>query len=503
MVLSLPGFDLWWLAWVAPAPLLSVLADRGGPGRLKAALLGVVTGTIYYAWGCYWIVNPLIQFGGFPVWLGLLFLVVAAALLALFFALVCFFTRDLVLRGGSRLVLLAPVFYLPSEWLRLTLTSIGWNSLGYTQAFQPWAIQFARWTGHSGVGFLVMAVASATAVLVVGRCRTHLRWAAAVGITVVAVLAGANLPAASGIADRDRAPTASAAFLAVQPEIPIDMNADPDSNARALAGLITLTSEALRRARPAEDVGADLTVIWPESPLYIPLDERDSLRASISEYCRSKRVNVILNTARELPDGRTFNSAVFIDRNGELTAEYRKMYLLIFGEYMPFRSVLPWIEDVPGIAADFSRGEEYETLEIAPGFRVGPNICSEAAIPEVSRTAVREGASVLINLSNDGWFSSRMMARQHLAHSVMRAVENHKALLQITNGGISARVSPRGEVLEEWAYGSQRAGIWEVPLAAGAGSSSRTLYTRWGDWFAVLCSLTGLAGFVALFIKHR
>jgi len=115
------------------------------------------------------------------------------------------------------------------------------------------------------------------------------------------------------------------------------------------------------------------------------------------------------------------------------------------------------------------------------GSRVAAVICYEVAFPELVRELTNRGANVIVNVSNDGWFGDSPARRQNLLMARMRAIENDRWLLRATNDGLSAAISPQGRLR------TYPAGVREVFAARYGLKSSRTLYTTWGDWFALLC----------------
>src|SRR5262249_4505959 len=116
--------------------------------------------------------------------------------------------------------------------------------------------------------------------------------------------------------------------------------------------------------------------------------------------------------------------------------------------------------------------------------RVGTFICYEAAYPNLVRQFPLNGATLLVNVSNDAWFGNTAGARQHLMHAMMRAIENDRDLLRVTNAGISALVTADGRVVDPLPMFTPGAQVWQARTRR-----DRTFYTRRGDWFAVGCAI--------------
>jgi apolipoprotein N-acyltransferase len=129
----------------------------------------------------------------------------------------------------------------------------------------------------------------------------------------------------------------------------------------------------------------------------------------------------------------------------------------------------------------------------------GVFICLESAYPYITRRFALEGADVLIEMTNDAYQGNTSIMRQHLSNAVFRAVETGRTLLRVTNTGVSARVSPRGEVSDETGRFVKAVRTWEVARADGR----QTFYTRFGDAFVLACSLISLVSLALTFRRKR
>ena len=114
-------------------------------------------------------------------------------------------------------------------------------------------------------------------------------------------------------------------------------------------------------------------------------------------------------------------------------------------------------------------------------FAYGPAICYEIVYPQITRTQVRNGADVLVTITNDAWYDGTSAPRQHLNQARLRAVEDGRWLLRAGTTGISALVDPTGAVVHEIPMGHEG-----IIYAHVAPRSEVTPYVRFGDWFAWL-----------------
>jgi len=184
-----------------------------------------------------------------------------------------------------------------------------------------------------------------------------------------------------------------------------------------------------------------------------------------------------------------YNSAVLIGDAQVALQSYRKRHLVPFGEFLPFREWAPgWLKNlVPG---DLTHGGEANLLHLSnPRVRIGALVCFEDSLAAETRTLAREGAQLLVNLTNDAWFGTTAAAAQHLANAKFRAVETRLPLLRCANTGMTCKVDSLGRVeqhLEAFTEGVDTLSV-QVP-----NTPVLTPYMRWGDQWVGLCAALGL-----------
>ncbi len=183
-----------------------------------------------------------------------------------------------------------------------------------------------------------------------------------------------------------------------------------------------------------------------------------------------------LEKSAELP----YNSAALLDPQGREEFLYDKMHLVPFSEYVPGRSFLWFAKDLTALAGDFQHGTRYAVGNL-PGGRFSVFICYEAVFPDEVRRFVRNGAGLLINISNDGWLGRSSGPAQSLLMARVRAVENRRWLLRDTNNGYTVSIDPYGRVVASLPVDIR--GELDAPYGF---RSDLTPYTRLGDWFAWL-----------------
>lgn len=506
LIFPLPNFYL--LSWIALAPLiLAVLRARpageleiAGALRLRAAspgqafLLAYVCGILWYAGTCYWIYDTMRQYGGLSAAMALLALFLFCCYLGLyhgFFGLLLGMVAS-PSRDYRRVLVAAPFLWVAVELARTRITGFPWNLLGTAQVDNAALSRIASWTGVYGISFeiVLVNVAVAAAFLVPKEKR--------VAMLLAALAAAAALQAGSLI----EAPPFQADHkaLLVQQNIPAAANWTPEYFQQTLNELIQLTTR-----NAAGDAKQKISVIiWPESPA--PFFMNDArLRDSVSGMARQTSAWVVtgaIGTAPAPPGGRSFelfNSAALISPAGEWAARYDKVHLVPFGEYLPFPSLFGFAGGLTKEVGEFQHGAKRTPLD-AGDQKLGVFICYESVFPDEVRQFADEGARVLVNISNDGWYGDSGAWAQHLNQTRMRAIENNRWLLSAADTGATASIDPLGRVVAQVPRKERTALTAPYALA-----SATTFYTRHGDWFAYVCAIISLGALSLRFTsaKHR
>lgn len=463
LALAFPGSgDQGWLAFGALVPLLLTIEDVS-LGR--AAVLGLASGVAFWGATIPWIAPTMVRYGGLPWPLAILILLALVGYLALYW--LAFAVLLTGLGGFSRAIY---VIAGASTWVALELlrtflfTGFPWNLLGYSQYQDPLIRQIAAVTGVYGVSFVVMAVNLALAGAVrEWKARTEVIWAAGTGgvILMTAIAYGWFAPAA-------QAETGLIPVAVVQGNVEQAVKWDPAWQGRTLDTYARLTREA------SGPVGL---VVWPETaaPLFFQEDER---RAEMQALARETGAYLLFGALGQA-HGRPTNSAFLLGPDGALQGRYDKRHLVPFGEYVPLRNLLFFVNVLAGGSiGEFAPGKAV-TVFPTPVGRIGVVICYEAIFPGEVRQFVRDGATLLVNITNDAWFGRSAAPAQHFAMAVFRAIETRTYLIRAANTGISGIVAPDGRVLQ--VTGLSTPAVLSASVRARAETS---LYARYGDVFA-------------------
>jgi apolipoprotein N-acyltransferase len=459
---------------VALAPVLALAGTAVTPGR--ALLEGWVAGLAFFLALLRWLTHTMSTYSQLPMAAAVLVLFLMSAYLALFWGGVAWALAWLRGRLGAWVLWLAPALWVTAELGRTYLLSgFPWGLLGYVPSRRLLVIQIAAWTGVYGVSALLVLVNTALAWAAVER---RARGAVAALLLAAAAVGGTLLVGRAHLAPVD-APTLP--VTVVQGNIPQAVKWDAGFKAETLR----IYGELTRAAAPGSRL-----VVWPEAavPAYVRF-EPGALRW-LTDLAAGVRVPLLVGVPDAETDGRTvhyLNSAFLVDAAG-VRARYDKMHLVPFGEYVPLKRLLFFVEAIAAEIGDFTPGRQVTILPLE-GTPFGTVICYEVIFPGLFRRFVAEGASFMTNITNDAWFGDSGGPLQHLQMVPLRAVENRIAIVRAANTGVSAFVLPSGAVptvLPLGARGTLRA---EVPLRRG-----ETFYTRFGDVFAYAClAMSGAA----------
>jgi apolipoprotein N-acyltransferase len=193
---------------------------------------------------------------------------------------------------------------------------------------------------------------------------------------------------------------------------------------------------------------------------------------------------------------RSYNGAILLGPDGHWHGSHAKQHLVPFGEYVPLRRYLPFLEPLVVSVGDFSSGTEKGPLVLGP-MRLGILICYESIFPEIAQEAVLRGANLLVNLTNDAWYGRSSAPYQSWAMAVFRAVENKRSLVRAANTGISGFVDPLGHVVATSGIFTEAALVSQVPML-----EITTVFNRNGGRFGAICAF-GLVFMAAMSCRRR
>jgi apolipoprotein N-acyltransferase len=487
LAFAFPKFNLEFLAWFALVPLLFAMYSGNARRALK---LGFVAGLVFYFISLSWVTNTLVNYGNIPTVVSWLILSLLVAYLSLYIGLFAYLVNRFSKSHPVSIFLLAPVTWTALEYLRSTHSIYGfsWQGLGYSQFQSLPVIQMASITGVYGITALIVLVNAGLFVLLHPAFEKYPVWQNHRKRIAVSTLLFLLLCVGYGKWTLQREPIYSAQPVRVgliQGNIPQKMKWDP-----------AYRNEVLRRYRnltlKAAVFKPDL-MVWPEAVTPFFFDRDFAGTQFVVDTVRLAQTPMILGSpALKLSEEdpapgtgeprRLTNSAYFVSEHGAHLGRYDKIHLVPFGEFVPFRSILFFIDKMVANIGDFERGEGAQVFRLGDhGFAV--SICFEIIFPDLVRQPVKKGAGYLINITNDAWFGKSAASYQHMSMVAMRAVENRVPIVRAANTGISGSIDAYGRIIEATEIFEEDWIIAKIhPQTAEPG-----FYSSYGDVFSQLC----------------
>jgi apolipoprotein N-acyltransferase len=493
LTLATPGITGWWpLLFIALIPLLSVL------GRLsvkQSFYTGIIWGMLYYTGLLYWVPGVLKCYGGLYPALAVAALLALAAYMALYCSLFCLLGNHMLTQTTSRgtsaafLLLIAPTLWIALDFLRgILFTGMPWMDLGYALYRQPLLIQGADLGGHHLISFAVILI---NALLFWIIDRVYISFSSAseasdyrsappiIVFLLLTCLGGYSVARYKQISSETA--TASTALIGtVQGNIKQSMKWSPHQKEKTVARYLSLSTQALQGQEQPE------LLVWPETALpFYPA--RDPLMNRVKDFFRNNEVLLLTGspyfivTPHKQKPVSYYNSALLLDRSGQLVGRYNKQHLVPFGEYVPLRTYLWFIKPLVELIGNFTPGDSFEPLN-GDTIQAGVLICFESIFPDIARLETKKGANLLVNLTNDAWYGESSAPYHSWAMTVFRAVENRRSLVRAANTGISGFVNPTGEILQETQIFKATTRSKKMPLL-----THYSAFTSGGYRFAFLC----------------
>jgi apolipoprotein N-acyltransferase len=468
---------------------------------------------------------------------------------------------------GMPVWLAIPIVWTSLEYIRAwMITGFAWYFLGHTQYRWSALIQICDVTGVYGVSFLVALVAGAVAVNVpavwLQRLKlnagtkpmpvstTRIQWVPV--LTSAFVLVACLVYGSIRRTPPEQFP-AGPVFALIQGNFSPEMKHDEAENTTRYRVHDALTREAVL-------MQPDF-IVWPETMFptaersvaegvtdkelleHLPREilqaygnETEPLVADWRDGSVRKRLEMhaqasgaalmigVLAIVAEKDRPKMYNSAAFVRPDLGYSGRYDKVHRVLFGEYIPFKNLFPWLHNLTPFGSDhgIEAGTGVRMFEYG-GYRVAPLICFEDTVaPLVRQMAAQRDAAgnecdVLVNLTNDAWFRGSSELDQHLITSAFRCVETRTPMVRCVNGGISAFIDGNGQirepaeirVMKEPIDGLQvelssvkglrdpETGYWRrqfsgIIFGQAPLDPRGSFYVRFGDWFAQVCLLTTL-----------
>jgi apolipoprotein N-acyltransferase len=466
---------------------------------------GLLFGIVYFFGTQYWIYHSINHYGGLNLLSSISIVLLLCLYESLYTAIFCLLYSKALRKTDMPSTLIAAPLWVSLEYIRGYLFSgFPWSLIGYTQHNFIGLIQIADITGIYGVSFLVVLVnALLTDLFLLKKKKSEKPlfslWKTFVStfitlfIVVSVLIYGFYRINTFNKKDGD---FQKIRISVIQGNINQAIKWNPEYQQEVLRIYEGLTRKALKES-PA-------LVVWPETALPFYYDSDRKLTMRLINFIKEIRTPlltgsvIIKDKKNKKGSGRVSshvqtlsNSAILFNRNGKPSYIYDKIHLVPFGEYVPLKNILFFIDKLVVAIGEFKAGNKYQKASTSWG-QLGTLICYEVIFPGLVRKFFRDGGELIVNITNDAWFGRTTGPYQHFTMAIFRAVENRKPLVRAANTGISGFIDSTGRVTKTAGLFKERA-ITEVVNINK--KHITTFYTRFGDLFVFFNMLISLSVF--------
>lgn len=480
-MLSQPKFSFYFLSPFFYIPLHVYYRKTG---NIFIFLSG---GTASFFFTVHWITHAITYYGGFPYAFSLLPLLLLSSVLGAFFILFAYLRRSIRKFLAIPYSVLDPIIWVSTEYLKTFLfTGFPWALVGYSVWQKEILIQIADLGGVYLISFVIVSISGFICDVCEyisdkrNKLKTILSFVFSSSVILSTILYGVfRIEQINSLVHKL---DSEIPVVVVQPSIPQDEKWTKEFKEKYLQINIDLTFSAIDF--PYRNVLA----VWPETGLTFYLEKEPELTNRLLDLARKNFYIVAggLGFSEEMGRYKFYNRAFLIAQNR--IYKYDKTHLVMFGEYIPLRSLLeniPFIksiiQEVEKVAGDFTPGKKIHSMG-DDNIRIGVPICFESIFPTITRRFVRDGAKIIAVITNDAWFGYSSGPFQHFSVSAIRAVETRRFVVRSANTGISGVFSPTGKVLKQTKLLERTSFLVKIKTI-----DIQTFYVKYGDLFSVLC----------------
>lgn len=477
---SFAPFDLFFLTWFAFIPLFFFLFNtKDYKTTLKG---GFIFGFFYFFGNTYWIYHSLYNFGSVPLILSIAIVALLACYLALYPTVFSLIYKNLI-RSNLPTAFYAPFIWVSLEVIRTYLfTGFPWAVVGYSQYKFLTIIQISDITGVYGVSYLILLFNCFIFDFILFKSlkKQHpLVSHIPIVISSFLVILIFILSITYGLKKLGESINEKSFTVAlIQGSIPQQQKWDFKKAEDIISIYKNLTIEA-RKYSPQ-------IVVWPETAVPFIFEKNKYFTNDLLNFVKNEKIYLLFGTIMERQKDKFTNSAVLINPDGEIVYFYDKIHLVPFGEYVPLRKILFFIDKLTVGIGDYEKGDSF-SVGITPFGRFATLICYEIIFPEQVKKFCQKGINFIVNITNDAWFGNTSGPYQHFAISVFRAVENRKPLIRTANSGISGLIDDRGRVLYKTKLFERTYIVFEIKT-----NNKITFFAKYGEFFTYVCFVFSL-----------
>lgn len=471
LFLSFPRYGSGWLAWIAFIPLFFAL--KKAATVFCGFLLGFITGIVSYVGIIYWIAYVIVNYGYLPLYTGIILMLLLACYLSVYIAL--FAGCIVYFREKIPLYLTAPVLWICFECGKsFIITGFPWENLGYSQYLNTYLLQFADVAGVPGLSFLIVLFNVAAFEIINKRSKREYILAG----VVLFMMAGVYI---YGICRLDQVNKAMKNSQGMEVSL---IQGNIDQSVKWSQNYQQRTLNIYEQLSLNNLPGNGGMIVWPETAAPFVFQKEGDLRNRIVNLSLQSKSWLLFGSVSYLPqkisDGY-FNSAYLLSPSGEVKGRYDKVHLVPYGEYVPFRDLMPFVEGFTAGIGDMGTGKGFYPLTMNDR-KIGVLICYEGILPFASRMYKTNSAQLLVNITNDAWFGSTSAPFQHFSMAVFRAVETRLYLVRAANTGISGIVDPCGKIISKTNIFKEDAIKGYIKFV-----NVPTFYAEHGDVLVIIC----------------
>ena len=486
LIFCFPSFDYGYLSFIVLVPFLIHIHKQE---NRRAFMSGFLLGLPYFFGTGYWVAHSINKYGGMNLTLSYLMVLLLAIYLSLYTGMFAAMFASKIRSTSMPAVIVAPLFWVMMEYMRSILfTGMPYSLIGYTQYEFIRFIQISDITGVYGVSFLVVAVNGAIADFFIMKKRRaekplfHLSptfW----GIVALCLILVTTMTYGTYKLKQTR-PGHEIKAAIVQPNIEQDMKWDVSYQGQVMRLLMDMS---LRASAKQPDI-----IIWPETaiPFYYGMDPVNT--RILTSFVDTLSIPLVTGgiTVKESKKGEEkgkrpalANSSIVFDKNGKNVFTYDKTHLVPFGEYVPLKNILGFIDKIVVGIGDYKEGDSFDKYKWEKG-SFSSAICYEIAFPSLIRKFYKRGGDFLVTITNDAWFGKTTGPYHHFAMTVFRAIENRKPVLRAANTGVSAIIDSSGRTVAKTQIFEKNLIIENIRT-----DSTISIYSKYGDLFIYFCTI--------------
>ena len=485
LFLSFPKYGSGWFAWIALIPLFYAL--KNVTEFKQGLLLGFITGIVSYIGIIYWIAYVIVHYGYLPLYTGIILMLLLASYLSVYLSL---FAGGIVYcKDKVPLFLSAPVLWVCFEYGKsIMLTGFPWENLGYSQYLNTYLIQFADILGVSGISFLIVLVNAVVFRVISTRTKKEYFLAGGVFFILTVIYAYGVYRVEQVSKMVSQSPGIEVSLIQGN----IDQSVKWDKNQKR-ATLNIYEYLSLKNVP-----GSGSLIVWPETAVPFKFQVMNDLHDQIVNLSLKTKSWLLFGSISHLREqDNYFNSAYLLSPNGDVRGRYDKVHLVPYGEYVPLRKLMPFVEGFTEGIGDFGVGPGFYPLSMDDK-KIGVLICYEAILPSAARAYKNNAAELLVNITNDAWFGATSAPFQHFSMIVFRAVETRLYLVRAANTGISGIVHPTGKIVAA-------TNIFQEDALKGYVKFVKipTFYDQCGDILVLFCFVISGLFFIISFMRRN